>query len=537
MTQVTANKPLKNISESDIQTLLKKLELSSSPGIDGVTAEHLIYGNCNILRRHLSVLCSHIFNFTTVPAVLQTGVIVPILKKPTLNPNDPANFRPITVCSIYSKLIELLIDIQDTASDTQYGFREKRGTDLCSVLLNDVISYFKFGKTPLFICSLDAERCFDKIWHDGLFYKLWGILHPTDWLLLYTWYRNLYAVVKWRRIYSKSFHMTRGTRQGSILSPKFFNVFINDLLIQLGGSNYGIRLGRHKINHFAYADDITLISSTAPGLQALIDICYGYAQNWSFTYGLNKSKCLVTGNTQIFTPGKISSQFSWTLGDNQIETVEELNILCITYSNKGTYSSHVNARCSAARRAIYRLSSVGLSYPGVHSHVKSYLWKSIGIPSLSYGMDCISLRKSDWSLLESTQGTIVKNLLGFGKRHHHSRLLKVMKIPNIVEVVKQDITSLAFRISRVESPTRSVLFYLLSKYFSHNVVIDGTLPFRLIDKGIPFSCVFSKLKSSATPAYTDSGIDDTLCYLLSHPKFNQRGSTEHHLAELLLRPF
>ena len=334
-----------------------------------------------------------------MPTVLQTGVIVPILKKPTLNPNDHANFRPITVCSIYSKVIELLINIPDTASDTQNGFREKRGTDLCTVLLNDTISYFKFYKTPLFICSLDAERCFDKIWHDGLFYKLWDILSPTDWLLLYTWYQNLFAVVKWRRSYSKRFHMTRGTRQGSILSPKFFNVFINDLLLELNGSKYGIRMGRHKINHFAYADDITLISSTAPGLQSLIDICQGYAQNWSFTFGRSKSKCLVTGNTHIFASGNLTSRFSWSLGENTIETVDELNILGVTYSSNGSFTSHVNARCSAARRAIYRLSNMGMSYPGLHSHVKSYIWKTVGVPSLTYGADCTNLRKSDWALL------------------------------------------------------------------------------------------------------------------------------------------
>ena len=103
----SVNKPYKNISENDILSSIKKLDFACSPGTDGITAEHLFYGNCDILRRHLSALCSHIFNHTIVPTVLQTGVIVPILKKPTLNPNDPANFRPITVCSIYSKVIEL----------------------------------------------------------------------------------------------------------------------------------------------------------------------------------------------------------------------------------------------------------------------------------------------------------------------------------------------------------------------------------------------------------------------------------------------
>ena len=54
-----------------------------------------------------------------VPKLFTTGLIVPILKKSTLNPNVAQNYRPITLSSIHSKMVEALI-LQDT--DLTLGF-------------------------------------------------------------------------------------------------------------------------------------------------------------------------------------------------------------------------------------------------------------------------------------------------------------------------------------------------------------------------------------------------------------------------------
>ena len=108
--------------------------------------------------------------------------------------------------------------------------------------------------------------------------------------------------------------LTKGTRQGSILSPYFFNIFIDDLLLELQATKSGVAIGDVLINSFAYADDVTVISTSAKGLQTLIDKCHIYSQKWRFRFGLKKTKCMVVGNNLFQHEPK------WYLGSSEIDS-------------------------------------------------------------------------------------------------------------------------------------------------------------------------------------------------------------------------
>ena len=76
---------------------------------------------------------------------------------------------------------------------------------------------------------------------------------------------------------STSFHASNGVKQGGILSPMHFNVYMDQLSIRLNGSGVGRDIGGHLINHLCYADDLCLIWMPSSGLQSLLDICNSYA--------------------------------------------------------------------------------------------------------------------------------------------------------------------------------------------------------------------------------------------------------------------
>ena len=109
---------------------------------------------------------------------LRTRRHLPILKKPTLAVNDPANNRPITVGSICVKLADILITVAHTSCDSQHGFAIGRSSGQATSFISDLIHIANAKNSPVFNCTLNAEKCLDAIGHDGLFLKLIPFLPP-----------------------------------------------------------------------------------------------------------------------------------------------------------------------------------------------------------------------------------------------------------------------------------------------------------------------------------------------------------------------
>ena len=84
-------------------------------------------------------------------------------------------------------------------------------------------------------------------------------------------------MVKWCDIMSRAFRVSNGVRQGGILSPHLFCLYIDDLIQRLNRSNTGCNLNGQMINNLGYADDMTLLSPSPKGLQALVNICEDYS--------------------------------------------------------------------------------------------------------------------------------------------------------------------------------------------------------------------------------------------------------------------
>ena len=65
-----------------------------------------------------------------------------------------------------------------------------------------------------------------------------------------------------------------GVKQGGILSPLLFNVYVSCILNKSG---VGCHINNNIVNHSMYADDTCLIAPCATAVQTLLDICYKYA--------------------------------------------------------------------------------------------------------------------------------------------------------------------------------------------------------------------------------------------------------------------
>ena len=85
-------------------------------------------------------------------------------------------------------------------------------------------------------------------------------------LLLHT-YLEQKLCVKWNDTSSETFGVTNGVRQGGILSPLLFGVFIDNLLNKLQNSGFGCRMGHLYVGALGFADDLILLCPTEYGIK------------------------------------------------------------------------------------------------------------------------------------------------------------------------------------------------------------------------------------------------------------------------------
>ena len=74
------------------------------------------------------------------------------------------------------------------------------------------------------------------------------------------WYSHQEMFIRWGNSCSNKFYVTNGVKQGGILSPALFNVYMNNLSVTLNQSGIGGFIGDSLVNHICYADDLCLIA-------------------------------------------------------------------------------------------------------------------------------------------------------------------------------------------------------------------------------------------------------------------------------------
>jgi hypothetical protein len=228
---------------------------------------------------------------------------LPLLKNSLKNPADVTSYRAIAGSSLLLKLFDqvvLLLWGHLLHSDPlQFGYKAGYSTTQCSWFVMETASYFIRRKTPVIVTLLDCTMAFDKCRFDILFQKLLDRQVPPVVLrvLMYV-YQEQYAWVKWGNEKSRMFRIQNGTRQGSVLSPSLFSVYMDNLLSCLRKSGVGCYVGGVFAGAVGYADDLLLLAPSRSGMQKMLEICEEYAMENNLQFSTDpdpaksKTKCI-----------------------------------------------------------------------------------------------------------------------------------------------------------------------------------------------------------------------------------------------------
>ena len=152
-----------------------------------------------------------------------------------------------------------------------------------------MISYCNKKEIPLFVCYLDASRAFDCVQHEPLIKKLLVCGFPVQLVELFLfWFTNQKFVIRWGKIWSASIPVPTGVRQGGILSPYLFAVYVDDLSRKLNDSKLGFNLLGKMVNHIMYQDDLVLLATSRSSLEKMLEMCSDYAQAHCLPFNLQK---------------------------------------------------------------------------------------------------------------------------------------------------------------------------------------------------------------------------------------------------------
>ena len=328
------------ITSEEIGKVVQKLKRNKAFAGDQLLNEYFIE-SLDILSGHLVDLFNAILNSGNFPSQWSEGYIVPLFKKH--DPSDVNNYRGITLVSCFSKTFTGVLNQRltdwaennDISSDSQFGFRRGRSTTDAVFVLHSVIQKVLSEKGRLYCAFVDLKKAFDSVFLNGLWYKLYKIgINGKMLKIIKDMYNQVKACVRGCNSYSDFFELAIGLKQGEVISPLLFSLFIEDLELFLQNDpNCGLTLDDVTFILMLFADDMVIVANNVQDLQKSLELLHIYCTNWGLQVNTEKTKIVVFRKR-----GRLKDDESWTYNGVSLEVVNDFNYLGTVFNYTGSFA-------------------------------------------------------------------------------------------------------------------------------------------------------------------------------------------------------
>ena len=244
--------------------------------------------------------------------------------------------------------------------------------------------------------------------------------------IIITWYDGLYCRVQWDGSFSEWFPIRAGVRQGGILSPDFYGIYVDDLVCILRSSG----IGCYYVDRFAaailYADDMALLAPSLKALQKMLLICESYCRVWDVKLNAKKTKNMSFGKGP-------SPKFKLKLDGSPIEWVDKWIYLGVTLVHGPKFGCCVDETVSKFYRAANSILRVDGRSDDI---VMLRLLETHCVPILSYAIEIIHVADSkEKRRMRVAYNSVFRKLFNYSWRESVTELQHALGRPTWEELV------------------------------------------------------------------------------------------------------
>ncbi|XP_023225569.1 uncharacterized protein LOC111626430 [Centruroides sculpturatus] len=292
--QPSTNNPLRGtFTPAEVAKRLSKCH-NTAPGPDGI--RYYIWRRLDPQGHILAAVFNAVQRIGFVPSGWKTSTTILLHKKGDVN--DVNNWRPIALANTLGKIYSACLasrllswcEANNIISAAQKGFMPFQGCSEHTFVLQSIIQNARRKNSECHVAWLDLRNAFGSVPHSTIYTCLkWCGLGEPSIECVRGLLEGCQTHIRSSTGLTDPILVAAGVKQGCPLSPILFNLVIEPALRLVSNLQQGYHLHGLDISSLAYADDITVISGSAKGLQKQLDLLTSWAQHSGLAF--NPTKC------------------------------------------------------------------------------------------------------------------------------------------------------------------------------------------------------------------------------------------------------